>query len=164
MSRKASFITSTQIPFISCGLSFVNKCWKKPVYQVVASLLAWCTNRCNNSQQCWDLDCILGRIQTIGRCKLEGDDVQCGCVAPKMFEGLCKQIQRCCATPRRSWNKRTVKSCWLKSLTGFKLCATTPNNTQQHATRCANEHIFACSMPDLGALLLSHASNFCFNA
>ena len=25
-----------------------------------------------------------------------------------------------------------------KSLTGFKLCATTPNNTQQHATRCAN--------------------------
>ena len=25
-----------------------------------------------------------------------------------------------------------------KSLTGFKLCATTPNNTQQHATRYAN--------------------------
>ena len=25
-----------------------------------------------------------------------------------------------------------------KSLTGFKLCATTPNNTQQHATGCAD--------------------------
>ena len=25
-----------------------------------------------------------------------------------------------------------------KSLTGFKLCATTPNNMQQHATGCAN--------------------------
>ena len=25
-----------------------------------------------------------------------------------------------------------------KSLTGFKLCATTPNNMQQHATQCAN--------------------------
>ena len=29
-------------------------------------------------------------------------------------------------------------SCWLKSLTGFKLCATTRNNIQQHATVCAN--------------------------
>ena len=27
-----------------------------------------------------------------------------------------------------------------KSLTGFRLCATTPNNTQQHATGCANGH------------------------
>ena len=25
-----------------------------------------------------------------------------------------------------------------KSLTGFKLCATTPNTTQQHATGCEN--------------------------
>ena len=25
-----------------------------------------------------------------------------------------------------------------KSVTGFKLCATTPNNTQQHETGCAN--------------------------
>ena len=25
-----------------------------------------------------------------------------------------------------------------KSLTGFKLCATTPNDTQQHATECEN--------------------------
>ena len=30
------------------------------------------------------------------------------------------------------------RSCWLKSLTGFKLCAATPNNTQQLATGCAN--------------------------
>ena len=38
----------------------------------------------------------------------------------------------------RSRNKRNVGSCWLKSLTGFKLCATTCNNIQQHATACAN--------------------------
>ena len=32
------------------------------------------------------------------------------------------------------------KKCWelLKSLTGFKLCATTRNNIQQHVTGCAN--------------------------
>ena len=34
--------------------------------------------------------------------------------------------------------EQMLRSCWLKSLTGFKLCATTPNNTQQHATGCAN--------------------------
>ena len=32
---------------------------------------------------------------------------------------------------RRSRNKRNVGSCWLKSLTGFKLWATARNNTQQ---------------------------------
>ena len=46
-----------------------------------------------------------------------------------MLEELCKQIQHCCATLRRSRNKRNVGSCWLKSLTGFKLW-------QQHPTTC----------------------------
>ena len=48
-----------------------------------------------------------------------------------MLEELCKQIQHCCATLRRSRNKRNVGSCWLKSLTSFKLCTTTCNNIQQ---------------------------------
>ena len=51
-----------------------------------------------------------------------------------MLEELCKRIQHCCTTLRRSRNKRNVGSSWLKSLTGFKLCATTSNNIQQHAT------------------------------
>ena len=29
----------------------------------------WCANRCNNSQQCWDLQSIVGRIQPISLCK-----------------------------------------------------------------------------------------------
>ena len=53
-------------------------------------------------------------------------------------EDPCKRIQHCCAKLWRSRNKRNVGSCWLKSLTGFKLCATTLNNIQQHATGCAN--------------------------
>jgi len=28
----------------------------------------WCANGCNNSQQCWDLQCIVGRIQAISLC------------------------------------------------------------------------------------------------
>ena len=48
---------------------------------------------------------------------------------------VCKRMQHCCATLRRSRSKRNVGSFWLKSVTGFKLCATTRNNIQQHATR-----------------------------
>ena len=54
-------------------------------------------------------------------------------MAPTMLEELSKRIQHCCATLRLSRNKRNVGSCWLKSLTAFKLCATT-------ATGCANGH------------------------
>ena len=47
--------------------------------------------------------------------------VLCACVVPTMLEELCKWIQHCYATLRRSRNKRNVGSCWLKCLTGFKL-------------------------------------------
>ena len=46
-------------------------------------------------------------------------------------------LQHCCATLKWSRKKRNVGSCWLKSLTSFKLRATTPDNTQKHATGCA---------------------------
>ena len=39
----------------------------------------------------------------------------------------CKRPQHCCATLRRSQNKRNVGTCWAKSLTGFKLYATSAN-------------------------------------
>ena len=83
---------------------------------------------------------IVGRIQPIR--------LWCPCVmrmrGPNNVgrkEELCKRIQHCCATLQRSRSKRNVGSCWFKSLTEFKLCATTPkhtNNIQQHAKRCAN--------------------------
>ena len=57
--------------------------------------------------------------------------MQCAFLAPTMLEELCKRINHCCVTLRRSRNKKIVGSCWFKSLTGFKLCATTPNNMQQ---------------------------------
>ena len=40
-----------------------------------------------------------------------------------------------CTMLRGSRNKRNVGSCWLKSLTSFKLSETTPNDTQQHENR-----------------------------
>ena len=47
-----------------------------------------------------------------------------------MLEELCKRIQHCCASLRPSRNKRDFGICWLKSLTGFILCATTPNKQE----------------------------------
>ena len=61
-----------------------------------------------------------------------------------MLEELYKQIQHCCATLRRSRNKRNVGSCWLKSLTGFKPCATTSNNMQQGVKTDATCNIQHC--------------------
>ena len=55
-----------------------------------------------------------------------------------------KRIQHCCAMLRRSRNKRNVGSCWLKSLTGFKLCATTSNNMQQGVQTDATCNIQQC--------------------
>ena len=41
-------------------------------------------------------------------------------MAPTMLKQLSKRIQHCCATLRRSRNKRNVGSCWLKSLAPCK--------------------------------------------
>ena len=62
-----------------------------------------------------------------------------------MLEELSKRIQHCCAMLRRSRNKRNVGSCWwLKSLTCFKLCATTFNNMQQGVQTDATCNIQQC--------------------
>jgi len=57
-----------------------------------------------------------------------------------MLKGVGKQIQQCWATLWQSWKKGNVGSC-------FNLCATTPKNTQEHATGVqmgATGHIQQC--------------------
>ena len=102
-----------------------KQCW-----ELLRSLQQWCAKGCNNSQQCWVLQCIVewsrnGVYPCVMRMRGHNNNVGRGV---KMDPIL---IQH-----RRSWNKRNIGtgSCWLKSLTGFKLCVTTPNNTQQHTT------------------------------
>ena len=50
------------------------------------------------------------------------------CAKCETGQALCKRGQRCWELLRP----------FTRSLTSFKLCATTPNNMQQHATGCAN--------------------------
>lgn len=53
-------------------------------------------------------------------------------------------MQHCCATLPWSRNKSNVGSCWLKSFIGFKLRATTVNNTQQGMQTDATCHTQQC--------------------
>ena len=41
-----------------------QQCW-----ELLRTCWQWCANGCNNSRQCWDLQCIVGRIQPISLCK-----------------------------------------------------------------------------------------------
>ena len=54
-----------------------------------------------------------------------------------LLDVLCKRTQHCWTTLRWPRNNRNVCTCWLWSLTSFKL-PTSRNNTQQHTTWCAN--------------------------
>ena len=112
-----------------------KQCWK-----LLRAYWQRCANGCNNSKQCCDLQCIVGRIQPISVCKPCVMSVR----GPTMLEELCKRIQHCYATFRLSRNKRNVGSCWLKSLTGFKLCATTSDNMQQGVQTDATCNIQQC--------------------
>ena len=48
----------------------------------------------------------------------------------------CKRAQHCCATLRRSQNNRNVGTCYAKSLTVFKLYATSANKCQHCCGPC----------------------------
>ena len=41
-----------------------QQCW-----DLLSACWEWCANGYYNSQQCWDLQCIVGRIQPISLCK-----------------------------------------------------------------------------------------------
>ena len=98
-------------------------------------------NGCNNSQQCWDLQCIMGRIQPIRLwrpCVMHvrvpnnvGKAVQTDPTLLHYASAITEEI-------------RVLRSCWLKSLTCFKLCSTTHNNLQQGVQTDAHCEIQQC--------------------
>ena len=58
----------------------------------------------------------------------------CACAGATLLNVLCKRTQYCWNTLRWPRNNRNVGTCWLWSLTSFKLHPTTSNKSQQHAT------------------------------
>ena len=107
---------------------------------------------CKRMQQLPNLQCIVGRIQPISLCKLCVISVR----GPNNVGRAVQRIQHCCATLRRSRNKTNVGSCWLKSLTGFKLCATTRNNMQQGVQTDAT-----CNIQQCWELLANNVASVC---
>ena len=101
-----------------------QQCWEllRPCWQ-------WYANGSNNSRQCWDLQCFVGRIRSIRLWR--------PCVmrvrGPNNVENLFKWIQHCCAELRRSRNKGNVGTLLAQNIDRFQ---TLRNNSQQHKTTC----------------------------
>ena len=76
-------------------------------------------------------------------------------------KAACKRIQHCCATLRRSRNKRNVGSCWLKSLTGFKLFWTTRNNLKSNNMQQGVQTDAICNIQKCWELLAYNTASVC---
>ena len=92
---------------------------------------SWSANGCNNSQQCWDLQCIVGRIQPISLCK--------PCVmSVRGPNNVGRAVQTDPTLLRYASAITEQKKCWELLAEKFDRFQTLRNNTQQHATGCAN--------------------------
>ena len=118
--------------------SLAQQCWKllRPCWQ-------WWANGSNNSQQCWDLRCIVGRIQPRRLWR--------PCVTRvRGPNNVGKAVQTNPILLCYAWwsrNKRNFGSCWFNRPTGF-------NNSQQHATTynrvCKRTHLQHSTMGVVG--------------
>ena len=96
---------------------------------VVACVLAVVCKRCNNSQQCWDLQCIVGRIQPISLCKPCVMSVR----GPK---NVGRAVQTDPTLLRYASAITEQKKCWELLAEKFDRFQTWRDNKQQHPTRC----------------------------
>ena len=121
-----------------------QQCW-----ELLRACWQWCANGCNNSQQCWDLQCIMGRIQPISLCK--------PCVmSVRGPNNVGRAVQTNPTLLRYASAKWNAGSCWVKSLAGFKLCAITRNNMQQCVQTDAT-----CNIQQCWKLLANNVASVC---
>ena len=94
----------------------------------------WCLKGCNNSQQCWDLQCtMMGRVQLI---RLWRPWLCNACAWPQQCWESC--ANRSSIVALRFRDQRTEK-CWELFAQKFDQFRALSNNNLQHATGCANE-------------------------
>ena len=87
------------------------------------SCCQWCANGCDNSQQCWDLQCIVEKIQPIRLCR--------PCVVR-----VGRAVQTDPLLFRYALAITEQKKCWEFLAQKFDRFHTSCNNPQQHATSC----------------------------
>ena len=89
----------------------------------------WCANACSNVGTCTSIERRMQPLRLWRPCVMRMHGPYNVGRAVQMDPTLLH------FTSVISWqNKRNVGSCWLKTLTGFKLCTTTASNMQQHVT------------------------------
>ena len=99
-----------------------QQCW-----ELLRACWQWCAN--GNSQQCCDLQCIVGRIQPISLCK--------PCVmSVRGPNNVGRAVQTDPTLLRYASAITEQKKCWELLAEKFDRFQTLPNNTQQHITTC----------------------------
>ena len=96
----------------------------------------WCANGCDNSQQCWDLQCIVGRIKPIRLCTPS-------VIRVRGPNNVGRVVQTDPLLFRYALAITEQKKCWEFWAQKFDGFHTLYNNPQQQATRCEN----GCNMP-----------------
>ena len=86
-------------------------------------------NGSKNSQQCWDLQCIMGRILPISLCK------PC-LMSVRGLNNVGRAVQTDPTLLRYASAIRKQKKCWELLAEKFDRFQTLRNNTQQHPTTC----------------------------
>ena len=100
-----------------------------PTLLLLRAYWQWCANGCNNSQQCWCLQCIVGRIQRISLCK--------PCVMSAHGPNNVGRAVQTDPTLLRNASAITEQTkCWESLAEKFDQFQTLRNNTQQHPTTC----------------------------
>ena len=129
LAKKDSNITSPgRTRSVKCPTQGPTKTNKSPPLR---PCWHWCANGCNSSQQCWDLQCIVGRIQSIRLCK--------PCVMGVRGANNVGRAAQTDPTLLRYASAITEqKKCWELLAEKFDRFQTLRNNTQQRATGCAN--------------------------
>ena len=94
----------------------------------------WCANGCNNSQQCWDLQCIRGRMQPISLWKPSVMRVRCPNNVGRAVQTDPTLLRYASVIAKQ---KKCLESL-AQSLTTHQF-KTLRNNYQPHATECANK-------------------------
>ena len=101
-----------------------QQCW-----ELLRVCWQWCANGCNNSQQYWDLQCIVGRIQPISLCK------PC-LMSVRHPNNVGRAVQTDPTLLRYASAITEQKKCRELLAEKFDRFQTWRNNTQQHPTTC----------------------------
>ena len=101
-----------------------QQCW-----DLLSACWEWCANGYYNSQQFWDLQCIVGRIQPISLCK--------PCImSVRGPNNVGRAVQTDPTLLCYASAIREQKKCWELLAEKFDQLQTLCNSTQQHPTTC----------------------------